>query len=84
MFKSFFATKKHALWAYIGLFILLAFLYLQTSLNVAINEWYKDFYDVLQKPKIEQKEQENSQPNLENTNELNSQENLNPTTKNEN
>ena len=54
MFKSFFITAKWALWAYGGLFLLLFFLYIQTSLNVAINEWYKDFYDVLQKPKIAQ------------------------------
>lgn len=53
MFHSFFLSKKWALWAYFGLFLLLFFLYLQTSLSVAINEWYKDFYNVLQKPKIE-------------------------------
>lgn len=55
MFKSFFSTAKWALWAYGGLFLLLFFLYIQTSLNVAINEWYKDFYDILQKPKIQSK-----------------------------
>lgn len=55
MLKSFFANAKWALWAYSGLFLLLFFLYIQTSLNVAINEWYKDFYDVLQKPKIQSK-----------------------------
>ena len=54
MLKSFFGNKKWFLWAYSGLFLLLFFLYIQTSLNVAINEWYKDFYDVLQKPKIAQ------------------------------
>ncbi|ECL6406503.1 putative transporter [Campylobacter coli] len=48
-----FASKKWALWAYLGLFLLLFFLYMQTSLNVAINSWYSDFYNVLQKPKIE-------------------------------
>ncbi|EPH4678846.1 putative transporter [Campylobacter coli] len=53
MFYSFFASKKWALWAYLGLFLLLFFLYMQTSLNVAINSWYSDFYNVLQKPKIE-------------------------------
>ncbi|TQR59576.1 putative transporter [Campylobacter troglodytis] len=53
MFRSFFGSKEWFLWAYSGLFLLLFFLYLQTSLNVAINEWYKDFYDLLQKPKIE-------------------------------
>ncbi|EAH4641970.1 putative transporter [Campylobacter jejuni] len=53
MFSSFFKSKKWALWAYLGLFLLLFFLYMQTSLNVAINSWYSDFYNVLQKPKIE-------------------------------
>ncbi|EAJ7177643.1 putative transporter [Campylobacter coli] len=53
MLSSFFASKKWALWAYLGLFLLLFFLYIQTSLNVAINSWYSDFYNVLQKPKIE-------------------------------
>ncbi|WP_409513393.1 putative transporter [Campylobacter sp. MIT 99-7217] len=57
-------SAKWALWAYLGLALLLAFLYLQTSLNVAINEWYKDFYDVLQKPKIEQKLEGNAQEEL--------------------
>ncbi|HFP7534318.1 TPA: putative transporter, partial [Campylobacter jejuni] len=37
----------------LGLFLLLFFLFIQTSLNVAINSWYSDFYNVLQKPKIE-------------------------------
>ncbi|HED8092536.1 TPA: putative transporter [Campylobacter coli] len=53
MFSSFFKSKKWALWAYLGLLLLLFFLYIQTSLNVAINSWYSDFYNVLQKPKIE-------------------------------
>ncbi|HEA7843066.1 TPA: putative transporter [Campylobacter coli] len=70
MFSSFFKSKKWALWAYLGLFLLLFFLYVQTSLNVAINSWYSDFYNVLQKPKIElldsnstQKAQENFENN---------------------
>ncbi|MFX3627158.1 putative transporter [Campylobacter sp. LH-2024] len=52
MFRSFFASKKWALWAYLGLFLLLLFLYLQTSFNVALNSWYNDFYNAIQKPKI--------------------------------
>ncbi|MCR6588003.1 putative transporter [Campylobacter insulaenigrae] len=51
MFKSFFLSKQWALWAYLGLFFLLGSLLAQTSINVAINEWYKDFYDVLQNVK---------------------------------
>ncbi|TKX30387.1 putative transporter [Campylobacter sp. MIT 12-5580] len=57
MFSAFFASKKWALWAYLGLFFLLFCLYIQTNLNVAINEWYKDFYNVLQKPQIKPLEQ---------------------------
>ncbi|MBK1973560.1 putative transporter [Campylobacter sp. TTU-622] len=53
MFKSFFLSKRWALWAYSGLFLLLLFLYLQITLNVAINEWYQNFYNALQKPKIQ-------------------------------
>lgn len=61
MLKSFFGSAKWALWAYSGLFLLLFFLYIQTSLNVAINEWYKDFYDVLQKPKIQSKAEQKAE-----------------------
>ncbi|EAK2284625.1 putative transporter, partial [Campylobacter jejuni] len=64
-----FASKKWALWAYLGLFLLLFFLYIQTSLNVAINSWYSDFYNVLQKPKIELLDSNSTQKieeNLEN------------------
>lgn len=48
MFKSFFYSKKWALWAYGGMVFLFALLVFQTQLNVAINDWYKDFYDMLQ------------------------------------
>lgn len=51
MFKSFFASKKWALWAYGGaLFIILLLVY-QTHLNVRINEWYQEFYDIMQNVK---------------------------------
>lgn len=65
MLKSFFVNAKWALWAYCGLFLLLFFLYIQTSLNVAINEWYKDFYDVLQKPQIQSKSEQKQSRALE-------------------
>ena len=82
MFSAFFLSKKWALWAYAGLFVLLAFLYLQTSLNVAINEWYRDFYNILQKPNIQNTPiildanatkiaNENAQKALENANFIN-------------
>ena len=82
MFSAFFLSKKWALWAYVGLFVLLTFLYLQTSLNVAINEWYRDFYNILQKPNIQNAPlmldenatkiaNENAQKALENANFIN-------------
>lgn len=52
MFKAFFCNKKYFIFAYFGLFLLLFLLYLQTSLNVTINEWYKDFYNLLQRPNL--------------------------------
>ncbi len=48
MFRSFFCDKKWRLWAYGGVVFILCSLVLQTQLNVAINNWYKDFYDMLQ------------------------------------
>ena len=42
MIKSFFASRKWALWAYGGAFIIIIALVYQTHLNVAINNWYKD------------------------------------------
>lgn len=73
MFKSFFITAKWALWAYGGLFLLLFFLYIQTSLNVAINEWYKDFYDILQKPKIQSKAEQKARQDDETQSQILSQ-----------
>lgn len=73
MFKSFFITTKWALWAYGGLFLLLFFLYIQTSLNVAINEWYKDFYDILQKPKIQSKAEQKARQDDESKGQILSQ-----------
>lgn len=48
MISSFFASKKWALWAYGGLLLLVLSLVVQTHLNVAINDWYKSFYDLAQ------------------------------------
>lgn len=48
MFSSFFKSKKWAFWAYGGLALIVVSLVFQTRLNVAINDWYKDFYDILQ------------------------------------
>jgi len=48
LIRSFFATRKWALWAWGGLFILLSSLWMQVSLTVAINTWYGSFYDLMQ------------------------------------
>ena len=51
MLKSFFATKKWALWAWGGLFILVALVVFQVEMTVLLNHWYKAFYNILQAAK---------------------------------
>ena len=51
MFSSFFANKKWAAWAYFGLAALLISTYAQVQMIVLLNDWYKDFYDILQNVK---------------------------------
>ena len=51
MIEAFFKSKKWALWAYGGGFLLIASLWMQVQMTVAINSWYKDFYDLLQNAK---------------------------------
>ena len=48
MLKSFFLEKKWRLWAWGGLALLIASLWLQVQMTVAINSWYGKFYDLLQ------------------------------------
>ena len=48
MLKSFFLNSKWRLWSWGGLFILMASLFLQVQMTVAINSWYGKFYDLLQ------------------------------------
>lgn len=48
MFRSFFKSKKWALWAYGGGLVLLIALFVQVELTVAINKWYGSFYNILQ------------------------------------
>ena len=50
MLRSFFLNKKWFWWAWGGGFFLLLSLLIQVTITVKINEWYKGFYDVLQKP----------------------------------
>ena len=48
MFK-FFTTKKWLLWAYLGSFIILTSIWLQVQIDVKINEWFGEFYDMIQR-----------------------------------
>ena len=49
MFKSFFLSKKNILWAWGGTFFILAGTWLQVTIDVQINEWFGQFYNVIQK-----------------------------------
>ena len=51
MIRAFFKSKDWALWAYGGGLMLIASLWLQVQMSVAINTWYGKFYDLLQNAK---------------------------------
>ena len=51
MIKSFYKSKKWAVWAYGGAAALIASLWLQVQMSVAINTWYGGFYNLLQNAK---------------------------------
>ena len=48
MFR-FFTTAKWALWAYLGSFVILTSIWVQVQIDVMINEWFGEFYDMVQK-----------------------------------
>jgi peptide/bleomycin uptake transporter len=48
MFK-FFTEKKWKLWAWLGSAIILSSLWVQVKIDVEINEWFGQFYDMIQK-----------------------------------
>ena len=48
MFK-FFTEKKWQLWAWLGSFVILSSLWVQVKIDVKINEWFGQFYDMIQK-----------------------------------
>ncbi len=48
MFKSFFLTRYWAIWAWGGAFLILAGTLAQVGIDVAINSWFGDFYNVIQ------------------------------------
>jgi|TARA_Y200000002_G_scaffold117377_1_gene95982 peptide/bleomycin uptake transporter len=45
----FFTTSKWAWWAYLGSFVILASIWVQVQIDVMINEWFGEFYDMVQK-----------------------------------
>ena len=48
MFR-FFKLKKWMMWSWFGSFIILSSLWLQVKIDVKINEWFGEFYDMIQK-----------------------------------
>ena len=49
MWRSFFTDRKWLLWSWGGFLFIILSLLAQTYIDVKINEWYKGFYDLLQK-----------------------------------
>ena len=49
MWRSFFTERRWLLWSWGGAFFIFLSLLSQTWIDVKINEWYKGFYDLLQK-----------------------------------
>ena len=48
MFR-FFTTRKWALWGWLGSAVILSSLWIQVKIDVMINEWFGEFYDMIQK-----------------------------------
>ena len=48
MFR-FFTQKNWFLWSWIGSAIILSSLWIQVKIDVKINEWFGEFYDMIQK-----------------------------------
>ena len=48
MFR-FFTTAKWAIWAWLGSIVILSSLWVQVQIDVRINEWFGEFYDMVQK-----------------------------------
>ena len=46
---NFFTNKKWFLWSWLGSVIILGSLWVQTTIDVKINEWFGTFYDMIQK-----------------------------------
>ena len=50
MLASFFLSRRWALWAWGGLLVLVAIVFVTVQQTVRLNTWYGQFYDLLQKP----------------------------------
>ena len=48
MFK-FFTNPKWYAWAYIGSAVILTSIWVQVQIDVLINEWFGEFYDMIKK-----------------------------------
>ena len=48
MFASFFKSREWALWAWPGAMIIVLGTWYQVQVDVAINEWFGSFYDMVQ------------------------------------
>ena len=48
MFR-FFQLRKWFMWSWIGSIIILSSLWIQVKIDVKINEWFGQFYDMIQK-----------------------------------
>ena len=49
MFSSFFRSRQWALWAWLGMVVIVGGTYYQVQVDVLINEWFGQFYDMVQK-----------------------------------
>jgi peptide/bleomycin uptake transporter len=49
MFASFFKSREWAVWAWLGMSVIVAGTWYQVQVDVAINEWFGQFYDLVQK-----------------------------------
>ena len=49
MFSSFFKSRQWALWAWLGMVVIVGGTYYQVQVDVMINEWFGQFYDMVQK-----------------------------------
>ena len=49
MFSSFFMSRQWAVWAWPGMIVIIAGTWYQVQVDVAINQWFGGFYDMVQK-----------------------------------